>query len=238
MSSPLRAEQQTHERVPRWRCPVGEGIAPARCEHAEGFGDGPIWIGEMREAQVTDDSAELARLKRKIFGVPLMKCSLRTSRTGDGQHIRRKVQARNCSPPLRRGCTEPPGAAGDIEHGVPVNPKMGRITFEDASKDLLNDYKVNKKKSHDHVKRRIDLALEPAFRGKRLLAITTDADDAGCTGTTYPAGKVFVDSGYGHAHFGRNEGTGNTELWVTYLDVPVGASPRIDVASAPGNCAF
>jgi integrase len=63
---------------------------------------------------------------------------------------------------------------GDVEKGIPVNPKMGRITFEDASKDLLNDYKVNKKKSHDHVKRRIDLALEPAFRGKRMLQITTD----------------------------------------------------------------
>jgi hypothetical protein len=36
---------------------------------------------------------------------------------------------------------------------------------------------------------------------------------------------------------GRNEGTTNTELYVTYLDVPVGAAPRIDVP-APGNCSF
>ncbi len=62
---------------------------------------------------------------------------------------------------------------GDVERGIPINPKMGRITFEDAAVDLLNDYKVNGKKSHDHVKRRIDLALGPAFKGKRLLAITT-----------------------------------------------------------------
>jgi hypothetical protein len=36
---------------------------------------------------------------------------------------------------------------------------MGRITFEDAEKDLVNDYKVNRKKSHDHGKRRIDVDL-------------------------------------------------------------------------------
>jgi integrase len=62
---------------------------------------------------------------------------------------------------------------GDVEHGIPVNPKMGRITFEDAAADLLNDYAINGKKSHDHVKRRIDLALKPAFKGKRLISITT-----------------------------------------------------------------
>ena len=65
-----------------------------------------------------------------------------------------------------------------------------------------------------------------------------DADDTSCTGNTYSTGKVFVDAGYGHAHFGRNEGTTNTELWVTYLDVPVGTSPRLDVSPSPGNCAF
>lgn len=63
---------------------------------------------------------------------------------------------------------------GDVERGIPVNPKMGRITFDEAATDLLNDYTVNRKKSHDHVKRRLDLALTPAFSGKRLIAITTD----------------------------------------------------------------
>ena len=75
-----------------------------------------------------------------------------------------------------------------------------------------------------------------------------DADDPTCTGTTYsvdpysigqpnPVGKVFVDPGYGHTHIGRNEGTTKTELYVTYLDVPVGAAPRIDMPD-PGNCRF
>jgi hypothetical protein len=74
-----------------------------------------------------------------------------------------------------------------------------------------------------------------------------DADDRRCTGTEYAAtpatpttpavGKVFVDEGRGHVHIGRNEGAKNAELYVTYLDVPVGAEPRID-APRPGNCPF
>ena len=62
---------------------------------------------------------------------------------------------------------------GDVERGIPINPKMGRITFEDAAADLLNDYKVNGKETHAHAKRRIDLHLKPLFKGKRLLSITT-----------------------------------------------------------------
>lgn len=65
-----------------------------------------------------------------------------------------------------------------------------------------------------------------------------DADDRRCEGIDYSAGKVFIDSGYGHVHIARNEGTENVELWVTYLDVPPGESPRIDVSPAPGNCPF
>ena len=62
---------------------------------------------------------------------------------------------------------------GDVEHGIPIVPKMGRITFEDAADDLLNDYKVNGRKTHDHAKRRIARHLTPHFRGKRLISITT-----------------------------------------------------------------
>jgi hypothetical protein len=29
---------------------------------------------------------------------------------------------------------------GDVEKGVPISPDVGRITFDDASADLLNDY--------------------------------------------------------------------------------------------------
>ena len=71
-----------------------------------------------------------------------------------------------------------------------------------------------------------------------------DGDDRKCRGTTYaaddptnPGPKVFIDEGYGHVHIGRNLGSTKTELYVTYLDMPVGALPRIDVPD-PGNCPF
>lgn len=65
------------------------------------------------------------------------------------------------------------------------------------------------------------------------------ADD--CTGRTYTMGQAFIDQGQGHAHIGRNLSAGvNTELWVTYFDVPPvpppGVAFRIDAAD-PGNCA-
>jgi quercetin dioxygenase-like cupin family protein len=64
------------------------------------------------------------------------------------------------------------------------------------------------------------------------------ADDPACTARTYAAGQAFVDSGQGHVHIARNESSSqNTELWVTYFDVPPGAPFRID-AAAPGNCPF
>jgi hypothetical protein len=64
------------------------------------------------------------------------------------------------------------------------------------------------------------------------------SDDPTCTGRTYSAGQAFVDSGQGHVHIARNlSQTQNTEVWVTYFDVPAGASPRID-APNPGICGF
>lgn len=63
-------------------------------------------------------------------------------------------------------------------------------------------------------------------------------DDATCTGRIYSTGQAFIDRGQGHVHLGRNPSPGvNTELWVTYFDVPPGGAFRIDAAD-PGNCAF
>ncbi len=62
---------------------------------------------------------------------------------------------------------------GDVERGIPITPKMGRVTFEDAAADFLNDYQVNGKRTYADAKGRIVLHLQPAFRGKRLLGITT-----------------------------------------------------------------
>jgi len=62
-------------------------------------------------------------------------------------------------------------------------------------------------------------------------------DDPTCTGRTYGAGQAFVDSGQGHVHMARNHTGQNTEVWVTYLDVPPGQTVRTDAAD-PGNCVF
>ena len=63
-----------------------------------------------------------------------------------------------------------------------------------------------------------------------------DGDDTTCTGQDYAAGEAFVDLGSGHVHIGRNlSETDGVQLFVTYLGVPVGESPRIDEED-PGTC--
>lgn len=64
-----------------------------------------------------------------------------------------------------------------------------------------------------------------------------EASDASCTGTVYPQGHILYDEGYGNVHIGHNAGTTPLELWITFLDVPVGTSPRIDALN-PGTCGF
>jgi integrase len=62
---------------------------------------------------------------------------------------------------------------GDAEKGIPITPKVGRLTFTEAAEDLINDYKVNGKKSLPHAQRRIDLHLAPVFGGRRMAGIST-----------------------------------------------------------------
>lgn len=64
-----------------------------------------------------------------------------------------------------------------------------------------------------------------------------DSEDPTCTARTYSVGEAFIDSGQGHVHIARNEGSVNLEVWVTYFDVPTGGAFRID-APNPGNCSF
>ena len=54
---------------------------------------------------------------------------------------------------------------GDVEHGLPVNPKMGRISFEDAADDILNDYRANGRRSLSGLERRLTKHLKPFFKG-------------------------------------------------------------------------
>ena len=62
---------------------------------------------------------------------------------------------------------------GDVERGIPIDPKVGRITFHEAAEDLLNDYKANRKHTYVDAKRRIDKHLAPFFGNKRMASITT-----------------------------------------------------------------
>jgi integrase len=62
---------------------------------------------------------------------------------------------------------------GSIEHGIPITPNVGRVTFEDAAQDVVNDYIANRRRSLASVQRRIDKHLMPFFRGRRLASLTT-----------------------------------------------------------------
>ena len=44
---------------------------------------------------------------------------------------------------------------GDGAKGLPVTPKIGRLRFEEAAQDVINDYRVNGKRSLDEVERKI-----------------------------------------------------------------------------------
>ena len=61
---------------------------------------------------------------------------------------------------------------GDVAKGIPVSAKIGQLRFEEATADLLNDYRVNGKRCED-VEYRLRLHLEPFFGGRRMASITT-----------------------------------------------------------------
>jgi len=62
---------------------------------------------------------------------------------------------------------------GDIERGVATTPKVGRIRFEEAAADVINDCRTNRKRSLVDVERRIEKHLKPVFGGRRMTTITT-----------------------------------------------------------------
>jgi quercetin dioxygenase-like cupin family protein len=73
--------------------------------------------------------------------------------------------------------------------------------------------------------------------GPALVTVATGeitiVDGESCEVHVYPAGTAFMDAGQGHVHVGFNTASVETAVYVTYLDVPVGASPLV-VASSPG----
>jgi hypothetical protein len=62
---------------------------------------------------------------------------------------------------------------GDLARGVPVTPQIGRFRFDEAARDMINDYSNNRKRSLETVQRRITKHLTPFFGGRRMSAITT-----------------------------------------------------------------
>src|SRR5262245_47334734 len=63
---------------------------------------------------------------------------------------------------------------GDIAKGKPITAAQFKLTFEDAAKTVVNDFKANDKKSLAELQRRITKHLEPFFGGKRLTDISAD----------------------------------------------------------------
>ena len=66
----------------------------------------------------------------------------------------------------------------DRDRGLPVAGGIGKIRFAAAAADLITDYETNNRKSTASQQRRIDLHLEPYFRGWKLTDITTPAAKA------------------------------------------------------------
>jgi integrase len=62
---------------------------------------------------------------------------------------------------------------GAIADGRPVSNKMGRLRFDEAVKDVENDYTTNQRRSASNIETRIRLHLKPAFTGRRMSTITT-----------------------------------------------------------------
>ncbi len=62
---------------------------------------------------------------------------------------------------------------GDVSRGAPVSPKYDRLTFDDAAKAVVNDYRSNGKRSIDGLERRLRKHLTPFFSGRRMVSIGT-----------------------------------------------------------------
>src|SRR5262245_16345801 len=62
---------------------------------------------------------------------------------------------------------------GDVERGVAIAPRVGRITVDEAATDVVNDYRVNGKRSLPDLERRLRKHVLPYFGGQRLATITT-----------------------------------------------------------------
>jgi integrase len=58
--------------------------------------------------------------------------------------------------------------------GEPIGAHVGRITFDDAAKAVIDDHKMNARRSTDREQGRIDKHLTPFFAGRRMANIAAD----------------------------------------------------------------
>ncbi len=61
----------------------------------------------------------------------------------------------------------------EIDRGLPVSSRVGRVQFEEAAADIEADYVSNARRSLGELKRRLKLHLKPVFGGRRLSSIST-----------------------------------------------------------------
>ena len=60
---------------------------------------------------------------------------------------------------------------GDVEKGIPITAAVNKITFDEAAKDLVNDYTTNKRRSLRVMKLRLEKHLTPFFARRKLMSI-------------------------------------------------------------------
>ena len=77
---------------------------------------------------------------------------------------------------------------GEVVKRVPITTHVGRVTFEDAAADLINDYKTNHRRSLRVVELRVKKHLTPVFSQRRLMTITTADVRAAFTARRQAAG--------------------------------------------------
>jgi integrase len=65
---------------------------------------------------------------------------------------------------------------GDIAKGVPVNPKVGRVTLGELAEDVYNDYRVNGYKTLKEIENRLGRHVLGFFGAKRRASTVTTAD--------------------------------------------------------------
>lgn len=62
---------------------------------------------------------------------------------------------------------------GDIERGLPVNPKLNRVRFDEAAEDLKTEYAVNGRRSADELNAGFACTCCRTSAGRRLATIQT-----------------------------------------------------------------